>query len=352
MEAAYEAFRGQVGALVALDPRDGAVLAWLSMPSYDPTDLSGPLSSSRWAAFKEDPDKILLDRPTQAAYPPGSVHKILTALAALAVGKTDFQETVYCPGYYQSGNRRWGCWNPKGHGRVNLKKALMVSCDVFFYKLGERVGPDPIAAVARLFGLGARTGVLADSEREGLLPTEAWKWKSKKEKWTVGDSLGTAIGQGFNLVTPLQNALMIARFANGGKKITPRLLMESPSQPHALRAEAESSPFGVAPRDYEEIRQALTAVVNSPGGTGGAARLQEVLVAGKTGTAQVIGHEFKGKVAAGVRTENHAWFVAYAPERAPEIAVAVLVEHGGGGGGVAAPIAKRILEAYFRGFKE
>lgn len=344
MTAAYEAMAGRVGAVVALDPRDGAILVWLSMPSYDPSDLSGEIPAARWAALRDHPDKILLNRPIQASYPPGSTHKILTALAAMASGKLDLKETINCPGYYQSGNRQWGCWNRKGHGRMNLLQALTHSCDVYFYKLGERLGPDPIARVAKLFGMGKKTGVLEDSEREGLIPTEDWKLAAKKEKWAPGDSLGTAIGQGYNLVTPLQNALMIAEVANGGKKISPHLLLEDESVP----APTGRLPLAVNEAQFESIRKALEAVVNAPGGTGAKARLEKIKVAGKTGTAQVVGHDSKGKVAKGVKTENHAWFVAYAPAENPEIALAVFVEHGGAGGGVAAPVAKQVLETYFK----
>ncbi len=355
MAAAYEAFGNRVGALAALDPRNGEILALLSKPSYNPEDLSGKIPTALWNRLRDDPNKILLNRPLQAAYPPGSTHKIVTALAALAYGKTDFKETLHCPGYYQLGNRRWGCWNKRGHGRVNLHQALVRSCDVFFYQLGERLGPDPIAHFANLLGLGKKTEVLKDFERQGLIPTEAWKLKNKKENWHPSDNLGTSIGQGYNLVTPLQNALMLAQFSNGGKKIKPHLLKASIAPdgqviPEPL-AEAEALPLQLSPEQVGELKRALIDVVNSPGGTGANAKLQDVKVGGKTGTAQVIGHDSRAKVGRGVKIGDHAWFVAFAPAEQPEIAVAVLVEHGGGGGAIAAPIAKRVLEEYFRNRK-
>ncbi len=351
-QAAYDALEDRVGAIVAVDPRDGGILAWVSRPSYDPQDLSGRISPALWESLRDHPDKILLNRPIQASYPPGSTHKILTAVAALAYGKTDLKETVHCPGYYQQGNRQWGCWNKKGHGKVDLKKAITVSCDVYFYKMGERLGPDPIALFAKLLGLGRKTGILADAEREGLIPTEAWKKKTKEEPWAPSDNLGTAIGQGYNLVTPLQNALMIAQFANGGKSIHPHLLRaridDSGGREVEPSPKRESLPLKLSTVGYQAIKGALVEVVNAPGGTGTKARLKEIEVGGKTGTAQVIGHDSKAKVARSRMTENHAWFVAFAPAEDPEIALAVLVEHGGGGGAVAAPIAKRVLEAYFK----
>lgn len=352
MEVAAEAFGDEVGALVAMDPRDGAILAWVSHPAYNPEDLTGTIPKALWKELQEHPGNILLNRPTQAAYPPGSTYKIVTAIAGLAEKETDFKETVHCPGYYLFGGRRWGCWNKAGHGRVDLHRALVSSCDVFFYKLGERLGPDRLAHYAKLLGLGKKTGVLADSEREGLIPTREWKEKARKEKWSPSDSLGIAIGQGYDLVTPLQNALMTAQVANGGKRIVPHLLaatIDDQGKKSPVAAERpEPLPWGIGEKDFLEIRRALIDVVAGAGGTGAKARIPGVTVAGKTGTAQVVGYETMHKVAKGVKTGDHAWFVAFAPAEDPQIAVAVIVEHAGHGGSVAAPVAQRVMAEYFK----
>lgn len=356
METAAKAFAGKVGSLVALDPRNGEILAWVSQPAYDPQILTGVVSGETWRELQNNPDKILLNRPIQAAYPPGSTYKIVTALAALAEGKVNFQESIPCPGYYSFGGRHWGCWNKKGHGRMNLYEALVNSCDVFFYRLGERLGPDRLAHYAKLLGLGQRTGALGDSEREGLIPTREWKERVRKQPWRDSDSLGIAIGQAYDLVTPLQNALMIARFANGKKKIAPHLLkavLDEQGRPQegyfseSIRPPASSEPldWGLKEGDYLRLKQALVDVVNR--GTGGKGKIPGIEVAGKTGTAQVIGEEARGRAAPGVKTGDHAWFVAFAPAENPEIAVAVIVEHGGHGGGVAAPIAQQVMNEYF-----
>jgi penicillin-binding protein 2 len=333
---ADQAFGDKVGALVALDPQNGEVLAWVSKPSYSPELLSKKISGVQWLELRDHPDKILLNRPLQGAYPPGSVHKIVTAVAAVSEGKVDFNEKIHCPGYYRWGGRNWGCWNHGGHGAVNLVQALKYSCDVFFYKMGERLGPDLIAKYAAYLGLGEKTGVLQDSERSGLIPTEEWKEKQVGQGWKNSDNLGNAIGQGYNLVTPMQNALMVARFANGGKKIQAHLLLKGQSEtPEAL-------PWNLTPEQWKQLREALHQVVDG-GGTGRMAKVPGVSVAGKTGTAQVVSLDYRGKG----RREDHAWFVAFAPVEDPQIALAVLVEHGGSGGKAAGPIAQKVLAEYF-----
>ena len=343
MEVGSEAFGNQVGSLVAIDPRDGGVLAWVSRPSYDPEALTGTIPTALWKELRDNPDNVMLNRPIQGAYPPGSTYKIVTAIAGLAENETDFKQTVQCPGYYLFGGRRWGCWNKKGHGKVDLRRALISSCDVFFYKLGEKLGPDRLARYAKLLGLGSKTGLLSDSEREGIIPTREWKEKSRKEKWVPSDSLGIAIGQGFDLVTPLQNALMTARFAAGGKDLQPHLLASADG------AKADSLPWGISEEEFAKLKDALVAVVEEGGGTGAKARIPGIKVGGKTGTAQVIGYESlaKGLGKPGA-TGDHAWFVAFAPAEQPEIAIAVLVEHGGHGGSVAAPIAQKVMVEYFK----
>lgn len=339
-QVAYDALGDHTGAAVAMDPKNGEILLMVSKPAYHPDVFQGRLLPEVWATLRDHPDKILLNRPLQGAYPPGSTHKIVTAVAALAEGKLKLSEKISCPGHYQLGNRKWGCWLRSGHGPVDLIKALKYSCDVFFYQVGRRLGPDKLAHYAKELGLGAKTGVLADAERSGLIPTAAWKQERKGKAWQAHDDLGNAIGQGYNLVTPLQNALMMARFANGGKAIRPTLLkqsLEEATPPKIMGA--------LAPKHYEAVRQGLIQVVNSPDGTGKKARVPGVRVAGKTGTAQVVSL-VKSKQG-GHKNQDHAWFVAYAPVEDPEIAVAVLVEHGRSGGSAAAPVAQKILQAFF-----
>lgn len=342
MEVGAEAFGDKVGTLVAIDPRNGEILAWISRPSYNPETLTGTIPTALWKELRDNPDNVMLNRPIQGSYPPGSTYKIVTAIAGLAENEVDFKTTVTCPGYYMFGGRKWGCWNKKGHGKIDLRRALISSCDVFFYKLGEKLGPDRLARYAKLLGLGEKTGVLSDAEREGLIPTREWKEKSRKEKWAPSDSLGIAIGQGFDLVTPLQNALMMARFAAGGKEVHPHLLAD------AAGPKAEALPWGISDQEFAKLKDALVAVVEEAGGTGAKARIPGITVGGKTGTAQVIGYESLAKGIAKGKTGDHAWFVAFAPADKPEIALAVLVEHGGHGGSAAAPIAQRVMAEYFK----
>lgn len=340
-KVAYRAFGDKVGALVALNPQNGEILSMVSRPSFHPQLLTGRISYPVWEQMRDHPQKILLNRPLQAAYPPGSIYKIVTALAVLAEGKVRPGETIRCNGHYRVGGRNWRCWNRGGHGSLTLAQALKHSCDVFFYHMGERLGPDRLAHYAKLLGLGAKTGVLADYERSGLVPTSQWKALHRKQPWKNSDNLGNAIGQGFNLVTPLQSAMMVAQFANGGKKIRPHLRLGDSK----LSTKTQLN-WGLKEQQFIYLKNALVQVVEGSGGTGRRARVPGVTVGGKTGTAQVIALERKGQGKG--NTEDHAWFVAFAPAENPEIAIAVVVEHGGGGGSVAAPIAQQVLAAYFK----
>lgn len=353
MKLAAKEFARRAGALVALNPQNGEILALVSEPSYDPKQLSGSLSHKVWKGLQEHPDNILVHRAIQAAYPPGSTYKIVTAIAGLADNKIKVNERINCPGYYQHGNRRWGCWNRSGHGAVNLHQALKHSCDVYFYKMGERITGDRMAYYARLLGLGKKTGVLdLNEERSGLVPDTEWKKKYRHQDWKSTDDLLTAIGQGANLVTPLQNALMVAHFSNGAKKIQPHLLKSYQNQEGKVQLvetpSLEAIDWKLNSKQYLQIHNALVAVVEDADGTGKRAQVEGVKVGGKTGTAQVVSLDRKGKVAG--KSGDHAWFVAFAPSEDPQIALAVLVEHGGGGGAIAAPIAQRVLQKYFKDY--
>jgi penicillin-binding protein 2 len=309
------------------------------------------MTPQQWDSYLNDRRHPLENKALKGQYPPGSTFKIVTALAALEEGVVDEQSSVVCTGSYTMGTKKFGCWDKKGHGRVNLRRALKESCDVYFYQLGERLGVDRIAAYARKLGLGTPMGVGLESEKGGLIPTIAWKEKKFKKKWYSGETLPVAIGQGYVLMTPIQLASMIATVANEGTVFRPHLVKKVVDQDGKLLKEFLPEIIGttgIKPASYQLVKEGLAAAVNERGGTGGLARLYEVKVAGKTGTSQVVKlSDSKGYVPYQFR--DHALFVAFAPYDKPEIAVAVVIEHGMHGGGSAAPIAGRILKTYFEG---
>ena len=374
--AAEEAFRAKgpgeadrMGALVAIDPRNGDVLAMVSRPAYDPNLFAGGIDASAWASLTGDAWHPLRNRAISGQYPPGSTYKPFVALAALSEGKIDAETTVFCPGYYRLGRRVYRCWKRSGHGEVNLAAALRDSCDVFFYRVGVELGVDAIASFARRFGLGARTGVSLQGEAAGLVPTRAWKERVRGESWIKGETVSAAIGQGYDLVTPIQLANAYAALAHGGERFPPRLVQRLESWDGEVVADnptGESEQAGVDPAFLDQVREGLIAVVEGtpamPGteqspptrpvqGTGARARVTGLSVAGKTGTSQVVRLdvvESMGDQEIPIRYRDHALFAAYAPVEAPEIAVAVVVEHAGQGGGtVAAPIAREVIAKWF-----
>ena len=290
----------------------------------------------------------------QATYPPGSTYKVVTALAGLATGVITPDTPIYCPGHYTFGNRRYGCWKKGGHGTVTLMRALEESCDVYFYLVGQRVGVDTLAEFAGKFGLGRKTGVELEHEKSGLTPTKKWKLSRYQTKWQDGETLSTAIGQGFNLASPLQICQMTATLANGGKLFRPQIV-EQVTDPDGKVVQTFRPELLEEIKGFDQylalIRQGLVGVVNGPHGTARSAKIDGITVAGKTGTAQVV------KVAAyrhlkeediPYKFRDHAWFTAFAPAEDPEIAVTVLVEHGLHGGSGAAPIATAVMKEYFR----
>ena len=350
-KAAEQAFEGKAGAAVALEIATGEILAFASTPGFDPSLFAGRMPKDKWQEYLADKRHPLENKALKGQYPPGSTFKIITALAGLEEGLIDAGTSVNCTGSYKVGNSTFRCWERKGHGVTDLKKALRQSCDVYFYQLGERLGVDRIARVAREFGLGEPLGMGLDNEKGGLIPTTQWKEQRYGKKWFRGDTLSAAIGQGYVLTTPIQLASMIAAVANDGTYYRPHLVKRI------------VSPEGKTIREYtpevikraqmktanlQLVKEGLLAVVNEPRGTGGAARLYEVKVAGKTGTSQVVKlRDSKGGIPYQYR--DHALFVAFAPYENPEVAVAVVVEHGEHGGSAAAPIAGRILRTYFEG---
>ncbi len=348
---AYEALQNHTGAVVTINVRTGEVYTLVSKPSYNSENLVSNFTKSYWADLNRDEHKALLNRTIQGAYPPGSTFKIITGLAALAEGVVKPNEKVNCPGYYQLGNRKFGCWLSKGHGPTDFYHAIVQSCDVYFYKMGERLGIDKISHYGKLFGFGEQTGIELDFERSGLSPNTEWKRKIKKEDWNLSDTLSASIGQGYNLVTPLQNALMIARIASEGKMIKPTLIHKIVLPNGELVKEASANwgqtKNSLSEENWNLLFKSLSGVVQDPSGTAHRSAIPGITIGGKTGTAQVVNYDNFGRKATSRATEDHAWFVSFAPVENPEVAVAVIVEHGGHGGSAAAPVAKAVIQKYF-----
>lgn len=335
-EAAYKALENQNGAFVALNPETGAILAMVSTPSFDPNMFVERVPTKYWAELINNPQNPLLNKAIQGLYPPGSTFKIITALAALEEGLISADKMlVNCRGGINLGKWTFGCWKKEGHGYVDLKRALSESCDVYFYEVGKILGIERISNYAKKLGLGEITGFILE-EKSGLIPDENWKIKTLKTSWYLGDTFNTSIGQGFLKVTPLQMAMVMATFVNGGIKYKPYILRD---------IKLEGTNLGFNNRNLEIIKEALDSVVNEPTGTASGAKSFLIKFGGKTGTVQVVSKTVKEKLFR-KNIEHHAWFIGYAPVNNPEIAFSVIVEHGGSGGAVAAPIARNSLEGY------
>ncbi len=349
-EEAERALGTHAGAVVALDPRTGEVLALASRPAYDPNLFARGIQPAEWRALMQDPLKPLNDRAVQGQYPPGSTYKVVMAAAGLEEGVLGARSGAYCRGGMPFGNHFFGCWRRGGHGRVGLHQALVQSCDVFFYQLGQRLGVDTIAAWSRRFGLGFPTGIRLQNEKGGLIPDTQWKLRRFERPWLAGETMSVSIGQGYVTTTPLQMALVAATIANGGTVYRPHYVKRvvAPDGTPKLEVAPEAMSDGpiMSEGTATTLRRAMRDVVMTGGGTGAKARLRAVEVAGKTGTAQTV--TLRGSNRRARRSRDHAWFVAFAPVDSPTIALAVLVEHAGGGGGkFAAPIAKQVLGRWF-----
>lgn len=340
------------GAVVALDPSNGDVLVMASAPSFDQNDFIGGISRKKWQVLRDDPGRPMNNKAIQAEYPPASTYKTITALAGLEEKVIDRNSTVFCPGFYKFGNRRYHCWNKHGHGTLNVVDAIAQSCDVFFYQTGEKVGVDALARYAHGAGLGRLTGIRLAHERPGLIPTSVWKKNRFKEPWHAGETLSISIGQGFDLVTPLQMAVFISAVGNNGTLYRPRLVKSVQDAKGQVLREIEPEITGGLPASKKNlaiVRQGLLEVVHGNRGTARQIRLPGVQIAGKTGTAQVFsrkaGEKFDNKKLK--RTlQDHAWFVCYAPAQDPKIAIAVIIEHGEHGSSAAAPVAKELIHTY------
>lgn len=352
---AEDALQGLAGAVIATEVNTGRLLVLASSPPLQLNDFVGGISRKAWKTMLEDPLNPLPNKTIQGQYPPASTYKMVTALAGLGEGIITPDTVVNCTGSIRLGNRRFRCWKKNGHGKVNLKRALAESCDVYFYELSKNLHVDTLASYANSLGLGKKTGIHLEHEKKGLIPTAAWKLRKYRERWQAGETLTIAIGQGFNLTTPLQVNVMTAAIANGGITYQPQFIEEiidPDGKTVQIFTPIRNGEFKGQEASLELIRQGLVAAVNEPHGTGEQARLKGITVAGKTGTAQVVNlshvEDIDDELNIPYKMRDHAWFTCYAPAEKPEIAITVLIEHGRHGGSTAAPIARQILTKYFK----
>ena len=354
---AEQAFGNYRGALVAIDPRNGEVLAFVSKPGYDPNLFIDGIDEQSWSELNNSPDVPLNNRALRGQYSPGSTIKPFMALAGLHYNKRTPGQTISDPGYFSlPGSRhRYRDWKKDGHGSVDLFKSIVVSCDTYYYGLATELGIDNIYNFFSEFGFGKKTGIDMEGEVSGLMPSQEWKQKRHKQKWYAGDTVSVGIGQGYNLVTPLQLAYATAILANDGVAYRPHLLKEVQSsrisEKRTLGTNLESN-LNLNPEHLALVKSAMVAVTQ-PGGTAAKAGAgASYAFAGKTGTAQVIGIKqgekyIESKIQE--RHRDHAWFMAFAPSDQPRIALAVLVENGGHGSSTAAPIARKVLDYFLLG---
>ncbi len=344
---AQDALGEEVGAVVALDPQTGDVLALASTPSFDANLFSGRIRTDDWKRLRNDKDHPLTNRPIAENYAPGSTFKLIMAVAGLAEKVITPDTTFDCPGYYWFAGRAYRCHKRSGHGKVNLEKAVTMSCDSYFYKLGRLLGISNIHKYATLFGLGRKTGIDLPGERSGVAPSNEWKIRYLGERWYPGETLSVSIGQGFLTTTPIQMAVATAAIANGGRVPKPRLLKKVVDRERGVvfRTAPVFSETHVDPKILNLVSGYAEEVITDKHGTGKRAAIDGIRVAGKTGTAQVVA---LGKETLKKEFNDHAWFVSYAPAENPMIAIAIIVENGGHGGSAAAPISKAVMETFFR----
>ncbi|MEK6663698.1 MAG: penicillin-binding protein 2 [Pseudomonadota bacterium] len=356
-QVAEQAFGNFRGALVAIEPKTGGVLAYLSKPGFDTNLFVDGIDSQNWDLLNNSPDKPMVNRAMHGQYPPGSTFKPFMALAGLELNKRTPSYGINDPGFYSlpGTSHRYRDWKAGGHGYVDLHKSLVISCDTYYYGLAVDLGIDNIFNFISHFGFGKKTGIDIEGERTGLLPSTEWKMKRFKQKWYVGDTVSVGIGQGYNLATPLQLAVATATIANSGTQMRPQLVRQienSKTNVITPRPAETISVLPIKPENMALVRNALVDVTR-PGGTAARASAgAPYAMAGKTGTAQVVGMKqgekyVESRVAE--RHRDHALFIAYAPADDPKIAIAVLVENGGHGGSTAAPIARAVFDYYLLG---
>ncbi len=343
---AYELFGEESGAAIMLDVNNGEILAFVSVPAYDPNLLTQGLSAKEWSELNKNERKPLMNKALAGQYSPGSTFKMIVALAALESGVITPQTRSFCAGRMFLGDHAFHCWKHNGHGYLDVVQALQHSCDIFFYETAQKLGINRIAEMARKFGLGRKVDVGLENEKEGLIPDTEWKLRRFGEPWQQGESLISGIGQGYILTTPIQLATMTARIANGGYEVVPTFTKKDKGSPLNFKKMPINSSY------ISLVKQGMYDVVNAPGGTALGSRFDfhGLKMAGKTGTTQVRRITMKERQTGIIRQEdlpwkyrNHALFVGYAPHDNPRYAVAVLVEHGRGGSAVAAPIGSKLL---------
>jgi penicillin-binding protein 2 len=354
---AERAFGDYLGGLVALDPNTGGVLALVSRPGFDPNLFVDGIDPESWKGLNESPERPMVNRVLRGIYPPGSTLKPFMALAGLELGLRRPGDSIVDPGYFSLPNsrHRFRDWKPGGHGVVDLKRSISQSCDTYYYKLAVDMGIDRMHDYLAKFGLGEKTGIDMEGESSGLLPSREWKQRRWKQPWYPGETVIAGIGQGYHLTTPLQLATAAAMLANGGKRIEPRLvqaLREPLAQTWQPLPGAVRGQVAITPAHLALVREGMMDVMR-PGGTAAASVAgAPYTVAGKTGTAQVVGIRQGARYDAGRLSRqhrDHALFIAYAPAENPTIAVAVMVENGGSGSGTAAPIARAVFDYYLTG---
>lgn len=350
--AAEEALGDLNGAVVALDPRTGQVLALVSHPDVDPNEFSQHIDPQQWKQLLSNPENPIMDKAIQAQVAPGSVFKIVMSVAGLQSGTIKPNFSVRCPGYvnfYGHTYHDWTFWRDRrGHGTVDLHRAIVVSCDVYFYTLGKMLGIDKIAYYAKALGLGSKTGIDLPGEEPGLIPTPEWVEKRFHHKWYAGSTISVAIGQGAVAVTPLQLAEMIGGVASGGVFCRPHLVFRSELDKLGLDPPpAAPRRVPLSPATVQAVTSGMWGVVNQGGGTGGRARVAGLDIAGKTGTAQVVSVAL-GRSSHNKNYRDDSWFVGYSPSPNPEIVVAALVMHGGESWSFAVPIVGQVIKAYYQ----
>jgi len=351
-EEAERALEEVEGALVVLSVHTGEVLVMANRPAFNPNLFARGIRRSEWRQLLENPLHPLTNRAIQGQYPPGSIFKPIMAAAALEEGVITPETQFRCQGGLPFGGRVFRCWKRSGHGRVDLKQALAQSCDVYFYQIGQRLGIQKIAEYARRFGLGRDIHIALGHAAAGIIPDAVWKRDHFGTPWYAGETLSVVIGQGYVTTTPMQMAVAIAAIANGGTVYRPIFVTQ-------VRGADDTSiqtyppeivtQVDIRAEHLQTVRDGMWEVVHGKAGTGTRARLMDIEVAGKTGTAQVISGARGSADDAPRRYRDHAWFVAFAPASDPEVVVVCLIEHAGKGGGkVAAPVVRAVLEAYFR----
>jgi penicillin-binding protein 2 len=343
--AAEAALEGKVGVVLAMDPRNGEILAMASSPSFDPNTFATRISAEDWSELINDSNRPLQNRAIQNSYSPGSIFKLVMAEAGLAEGMVEDDSRVYCTGSAVYYDRVFHCASKGGHGFMNLEGAITHSCNIYFYELGRKMGISKIAQHAHTLGLGERTGIDLPGERAGVMPSPEWKMQARGTKWFAGETISVSIGQGAVSVTPLQVLRAISAIAAGGRIQTPHVILHSDRG--NLPQSWPSQQVPVNPASLARVRDGMWGSVNG-GGTGHNAALPGLDICGKTGTVQVIGNEKKKEIQRDLSDlEDHSWFAGFANRDNPEIAVVAFIEHGGKGGIAAAPIAREIFKTYY-----